>query len=71
MTGPTSPAFARPASEGAEAQAGLTRLDFFAAAALTGLLASDTEGTLTEAHAVKWAVSHARALLTALEAEEA
>lgn len=74
MTGPHSRAFARPASEDERArpvQAGLSKLEYFAAAALSGLLASDTEGTLKEETAVKWAVSHARALLSALEAEEA
>lgn len=74
MTGPQSRAFARPASEddrARPAQPGLSKLEYFAAAALTGILASDTEGTLKEDSAVRWAVSHARALAAALEAEEA
>ncbi len=74
MTGPQSRAFARPASEddrARPAQAGLSKLEYFAAAALSGLLASDREGFLTAERAASLAITQARALTAALEAEEA
>lgn len=63
----TRPAFPCQASPDTDAAQGLSKLEYFAAAALSGILAGDTEGTVTEEKAVKWAVSHARALITELQ----
>lgn len=81
MTRASSPAFARPASEytasgtlsdGNDAvreSDGLTKREYFAAAALPGVLAADPEGHLTEDKAARYAVRHADALIRALNGE--
>lgn len=48
---------------------GLTKREYFAAAALSGLLAADTEGTWKVERAARAAVRHADALLDALNGE--
>lgn len=75
MTRADLPAFARPAAQSGEgyiedSQGGLSKLEYFAAAALTGLLSADTDLTLTEERAARFAVKAVRALLTELQKPE-
>ena len=75
-TDPTAPAFPRSLSETSHAprryaleQDGVSKLEYFAAAAFTGILSADTSGDLTAEQSARAAVKHARALIAALNAE--
>lgn len=74
-TNPEHAAFSRPISElpGASrytpASDGLTKLEYFTAAALTGILAADTDGNMSEEKAARYAVKQARAVIAELNAE--
>lgn len=75
MRGADLPAFARPAAQSGEgytedSQRGLSKLEYFAAAALNGLLSADTELTLTEERAARFALNAARALVAELAKPE-
>ncbi|CAM3869147.1 hypothetical protein [Deinococcus frigens] len=50
-------------------EGGLTKREYFAAAALAGLLAADEEGNLTEEKAARLAVQQSDALISALNAK--
>lgn len=74
-THPDSAAFSRPVSElpgarnYAKEQAGLSKLEYFTAAALTGLLAADTDSVGTYEQTARAAVKQARAVVAELNAE--
>lgn len=63
--GPAFPCVERMTRDGEFVGSGMTLRDYFAAAALTGLLASDPESTLRPDSAARSALRYADALLAA------
>lgn len=61
------PAFPMPSGPENVYEHGMTLRDYFAAAALTGMLASDPEGTLRPDSAARSALRYADAMLAARE----
>ena len=63
--GPAFPCVERATSDGEFVGSGMTLRDYFAAAALTGLLASDPKSTLRPDSAARSALCYADALIAA------